>query len=232
MEFEEICASLFSLKDKYLKIVKFLSTRKSGFTRQEIVDGCDISNGGNLSLILKELIECDIVDTIHTFPYRKNKVVYQLVDYFSIFYLTFENQIGKCNETFYQSNYNANVMNTWRGLSFERVCKSHIKQVKFKIGILGVSTDVYSFQNPKVQIDILIERADRIINICEAKYCVDEYRMDNTDRVSLSKRETVIHNLDSRKTIHHVIITTYGLENNQYSKVVSNVITLDDLFAI
>lgn len=125
---------------------------------------------------------------------------------------------------------------TWAGLAFEQLCLNHHRQIEQALGIAGILTNVYSWVTPpnaeeKVQIDLVIKRADKVVNVCEMKYYDGEYSMKKKDRDDMERRVRLFRSSKKvRMAIHPVLVTTYGLVRNQYSNVFQNVVTLEDLF--
>ena len=129
-------------------------------------------------------------------------------------------------------------MNAWRGLSFERVCLWHIPQIKAALGVSGVLTQVYCWHhvadddNPAgAQIDLLIERADHVINVCEMKF---SKRPFSIDKVYLSQLKTKLGAFEqltkTHSAIHLTLVTSAGLLRNKHSGIVQSEVNLDDLF--
>ena len=132
------------------------------------------------------------------------------------------------NVDYWQNNQLTPSVTAWRGLAFEDVCMVHVQQIRQALGILHyVSVD----KKMGAQIDLLINRSDRIVDICEMKFCVNTYRMDKkADESIRNKIQVVMDTVRGRKAIHPVIVTTYGLAKNEYSSRIQRVITMDDLF--
>ena len=124
----------------------------------------------------------------------------------------------------------------WRGLSFENVCFLHISQIKKALGISGVVTTQSAWSKREAdeqstQIDLLIERRDDVVNMCEIKFYSDDFTVDSSYYRTVIRRQGLLEKYLKRKNvIHNTLITTYGLTYNEYSGVFTNVITLDDLF--
>src|SRR5574344_168653 len=140
------------------------------------------------------------------------------------------------NEHFWEDNLLSASLNSWRGYSFENVCFSHLLQIKKTLGISGVQTESSPWkskqENDGAQIDMVIDRADRVIYVCEIKFCSDDFTITKSYDAELRhKLELFSKEIRGRKALHLTIITTYGLTANEYSGKVHNVITMDDLFS-
>jgi len=122
----------------------------------------------------------------------------------------------------------------WAGYTFEQVCKDHIEKIKDKLGIAGVLTERsswFSKGDRGAQIDLVIDRRDRIIDLCEIKYCESEYAIDKDyDKDLRNKIETFRSETKTKKALHLVFITTYGLKHGMYSGIAQSEVTADDLF--
>ena len=143
----------------------------------------------------------------------------------------------KTSEEFWQQNTSAQPVVTWRGLAFENVCFNHVKQIKQALGISGVITSASAWSKREddqegMQIDLLIQRNDNVINMCEIKFTSDNFAVDkNYYRILLSRPEGIRKMVSPKYAIHNTLITTFGLKQNEYSGVFTNVVTLDDLFS-
>ena len=151
---------------------------------------------------------------------KKKNAVYQLIDNYTLFYYQFLKN-KPSDERFWSNQINMPQINTWQGLAFERVCLEHISEIKSKLGISGVQTDVNSWYCTRdvdkgingSQIDLLIVRRDQVINLCEIKFSNSDFNITKT-----------------KYAIYPTLITTYGMVQNSYSGNIQSVITLKDLF--
>ena len=237
-EFKYMYASVFKNPETYIKIIETLGTKKVGLTREELIKLTGLSNSGDLTGKLEELESCGFIRKYYAFGMKKKNAVYQLIDCFTLFHFKFL-QDEPTDEHFWTNQINTPAGNTWNGLAFERVCMQHVAQIKNKLGISGVLTEINSWYckaDPDrgvfgSQIDMLITRKDQVINLCEMKYSGSEYTI--TEKVDKSIRNKIndLRVLTNTKyAIYPTIITTYGLVNNSYSDSIQSVITLDDLF--
>jgi hypothetical protein len=161
------------------------------------------------------------------------------MDCFTLFCFKFLKD-SPTDEHFWSNQVNTPSVNTWMGLAFERVCLGHVRQIKRKLGISGVLTEVNSWYckaDPDrgvfgSQIDLLITRKDQVINLCEIKYSGAEFTVtEKVDRSIRNKTSDLVTLTGTKYAIHPTIITTYGLVDNSYAKNIQSVVTLDDLFA-
>ena len=238
-EFEHLYKTLFSNSDSYIKVVEALSTKTSGLTRGEIVAETGLKNNGDLSKILKDLVLSGFVRVSGFYKKKKKDTLYQLCDYYTAFYMHYlKDRHGK-DEHYWTNSTGDRSRGTWEGLTFEQVCKDHIMAIKYKLGIPGILTEESSwFQRGDkkkgisgAQIDLLIERSDKVIDICEMKFSSAEYTIDKkTDMNLRNKAETFRTATGCRDTIQLIMITTNGVKENEYSGVIQNQVVMDDLF--
>ena len=240
-EFDFLFRSLFRESKLYKDVIETLSSRMTGMTQKEIreITGID---GGVLSVILKNLVSCDFIRKYTSIGKTERDSVYQLTDLFSLFCLRFTGNESSTDENFWTNSSSSGAKNAWTGYAFEQVCLHHIRQIKSKLSILGVLSSVYSWkQKPFTdkdgtewkggQIDMLIDRRDDVINICEMKYSVDEYAITEEYERKLRQRAALFqHVTKTRKALQHTFITTYGVKKNLYSGIVQSEVTVDDLF--
>ena len=204
---------------------------------EEIAQKTGISIGGSLSNMLKALIASDFVLRYVPFGCSKREVHYKLVDPFCIFYLRYVPENSSYVTSFWQQNQSSQSIVSWRGFAFEEVCLLHIDQIKKALGIMGVSTQQSLWalrgndEEEGMQIDLIIQRADHIVNLCEMKFYGEDFTVDKSYYQKIDHREKVLTERLSRKeVVHPVLITTYGITYNEYSGIFQNVITIDQLF--
>jgi len=234
-EFSNLYASLFKRSENHIKIVEALGKKKKGLTRDEIVKLAKFSNGGGLTKALEELEQCGFIRKYNSFGKKLRSNLYQLVDFYTLFYLNFMQRNSNIDEHYWSNTIDTGKHRAWSGYAFEQVCMMHLKQIKQKLGISGVLTSVSSWQSSDsisgAQIDLLIERNDQVINLCEMKFSNADFRIDKKYEEDLrNKREVFLRNTKTRKAIHLTMITTYGIKQNEYSGMVQSEVNMDDLF--
>ena len=236
-EYDRLFHSLFVHWEEHQKVVQLLSTRHYGFTRDEISEHCGISKGGGLSSILKALMDSDFIMKYSPVVDERNVEYYRLCDPFCLFYLKFVADNKTTDEQFWQNNQNLQPIVSWRGIAFEYVCFNHIAQIKRALGVSGVASreSALLVKGTKDlqggQIDLLIDRADNVLNLCEMKFYKKEFSVTQSDRFDFEERIELLNRLTkSKKNIHFTLVTTVGLAYNEHSGVVQKVVTLEDLF--
>lgn len=236
-EFNYIYSSMFNTPDKYIKIVQALSGRKAGLTRDDIISKAKIDNNGHVSRMLEDLIECGFVRKYCHTGKRSKDALYQLVDCYTLFYYQFVKMAYGTDEEFWTRNMQTPTYTTWCGLAFERVCLLHTRQIKAAIGIAGIKADPYSWfvkkndRHPGIQIDLIIDRADNIINICEMKYAPRGYLLTSAELQKINTRINVFSLYATRgKSVQPVLITSNGTAANHNSLEIPLQVTGEQLF--
>lgn len=236
-EYSRLFASVFSNPEEMIRIVNFLGTRHAGFSRSEISEKLTISSSGALSKMLSALIASDFIECYIPFGKKKSEVQYRLTDLFCLFYQKFVLDKPTIDENFWANHVTSAQINSWRGFAFEGVCFRHIRQIKQALGILGVSSQQSAWSlrgndnKEGTQIDMLIDRKDNVVNMCEMKFYKEDFNVSKSYHDILMHRQNILcEHLPKRKVIHSTLITTYGLEYNEYSGDFQQVVTLEDLF--
>lgn len=236
-EFNELYDSLFNEPESYLKIIHALGTIRMGMTRDELVKEGGITSNGKLTRTLEDLTECGFIKRIPSYGGKAKDDLIQLVDNFTIFYYKYMKENLNNDEYFWSNSYNSTIRSAWTGLAFERVCFQHIPQIKQAMGIAGVATQCYSWKakgdalSSGTQIDMVLDRRDNIINICEMKFSKGEYTITKDYAMALNNKvERFIESTKNKKTILLTMITTNGVVHNEYWNQIQCDITADELF--
>ena len=238
-EFGNLYATLFSDSDAYIRIVMALSERQGGLSRNEIIENTGIPSNGALSKILTNLVDSGFVRIQLFYGKKKKDAKYQLADYYTAFYFHFiKDNYGK-DENYWSHSIDNPSRRVWEGLTFEQVCKDHIRQIKKALGISGVLTEESIWNTLSddekgisgAQIDLVIERRDRVINLCEIKFSRDVFVIDKSYDMALrNKISSFVNSTKTKASIQLTMITTYGVKKTMYSGLVTNEVTLEDIF--
>lgn len=236
-EFRYIYASMFNTPEKYIKVVEALSGKKSGLTRDEIAEKAKLENNGHLSHILQDLTECGFIRKYCHTGKRLKGALFQLVDFYTLFYYQFVRKAYGIDEEYWVRTMQTPSYHTWCGNAFERVCLLHTRQIKSAIGISGIMTHLYSWyvkkneDHPGVQIDLIIDRADDVMNVCEIKYAADGYHLTGKELDNIKQRLSVFRLFMSpRKVVMPVLITSNGVIPNSNSYEIPLQVAGDQLF--
>ena len=234
-EFDNLFKSLFSTPRPYFNVIRTLGQKGSGMTRAELLENKSISDNGHLASILRELEYCGFIRSYRTFGKKIRDVVYQLIDCFTIFYFKFMEDSEQYGELYWSKSQNQPIVNNWFGLAFERLCLLHVDQLKRALGVSGILCSVGAWRSapgkPKAQVDLLIDRHDGVIDLCEMKYYAGEFQIEASYEQVLRERcLRFCEQTKTQKAVHLVFVTTYGLKSNIHSDIVQNTITLAQLF--
>ena len=237
-EFDELYNAVFNKADKYLEIVSLLNRNHEGMTFTEI-QGATSLDGDRLTTVLKNLERCDFIISFQQYGNKSRGTLYRLVDFYTLFYYKFVDGIDSKDEQWWTHNYNSHSVESWQGYAFELICFTHLAQIRQRLGISGISTAASSWryipakneEGQKAQIDLVIERGDRNINLCEMKFSVGpftikkSYADDVRRRIQLFKeKEKVSYGLIS------TFVTTFGVADGVNKEVVDSEVTAEDLF--
>lgn len=241
-EFDFLFRSLFRETKIYKSVVSTLASKQKGMTRQELLEMLKLQEGGNLTEILDNLIKCDFIRKYTAIGKTDRDALYQLTDLFSLFFIKFVDGNNGQDEQLWSKLSGKGLQNAWSGYAFEQVCLHHIPQIKKALGINGIISNVHSWMCKPFtdkdgtkwsggQIDLLIDRADDVINICEIKYASDRYCITAEYEEKLRNRASLLRRvIKTNKALSHTFITTYGVVPNSHSGIVQSEVTMDDLF--
>ena len=247
-EFERLFNSLFKKADNHLAIVTALKNKGKGMTRLDLLDATGLANNGRFSQILKELEQCDFIRSYTPFGKSKKDMMYQLIDPFCLFYFKFMHNKGAFLDNHWVKMQTTAEYESWCGHAFEIICLHHINEIVKALGIDGcintpcswsyrpttkVLADEEADEDLKhgTQIDLLIDRSDRSISICEMKYCNGEYEISKAYDAHLVHRLKVFKKVTkTTKTLIPTFVTPHGLYNNMYARKINRQVTGNDLF--
>lgn len=237
-EFKNLYAALFKQADRHVALVRLLVNKPQGLTRNELAQN-GFPSGGTTTQLLGELLESGFV--AHYVPFGKavKDALYKLTDEYSLFYLKFIDGSRTTGEGTWLRKSTGQSWVSWAGLAFEQICQKHIQQLKQGLGIGSVYTEQSAWRYvPKdgtgqgVQIDLLIDRADHCINLCELKFSLDPFVITSAYAETLKRKQSVFRQQTrTRKTIFLTLLTTFGFKPNDYSTaLVQSQLTMDVLF--
>ncbi len=230
-EYDNLYSSLFNKARRHMAVVEALAQKKKGLTKEGISKKSGLSNGGGLTRILHELEESTFIRRYRPFGKKEKNSLYQLIDPYSLFYLNFIKDSSTDDEFFWINAHESSLYKAWSGYAFEMVCLLRIPQIKAALGISGVQTSVSSWHHSEAQIDLVIDRKDQVINLCEMKFSIAPFSISKKYAENLRNKIAVFkHETKTKKAIYPTFITTYGLDQNQYTYLAQNKLTMKDLF--
>lgn len=234
MEYNELYATLFKRPDNYLAVVKLLTERKEGYTRKEISDRTNLG-GAALTKILSDLEQCDFVLSYARYGNAKNNAIYRIKDFYTLFYYKYVYGIDTKDALRWTHLSSTPQVASWQGFSFELLCLLHLDEIKRSLGIDRILNDASAWRSKQAdrntQIDLVIERADRNINLCEMKFSTGMYAIDKGYEQKLRERMSIFQaETQTRCSTRVTMVTTYGVLPNKYTGIVNDEVLLDDLF--
>ncbi len=236
-EYNELYASLFNHPDRYLAIIEALGKKKTGMTRAEIVHETRLTDNGKLSDMLEDLENCGFIRKYNAIGKKNKGALFQLIDAYTLFYFKFVRDNLVNDEHFWSKSIDTPPYFNWCGLAFERVCLLHSRQIKAKLGVAGIISSEYAWwiegnaEESGAQIDLLIDRNDGVINLCEMKYTNAPFKIDAAyDAVLQNKKTRFIETTQTQKAVHLTMVSSQGLVRNAFSDEVQSQVTVNDLF--
>ncbi|MDQ3016844.1 MAG: ATP-binding protein [Bacteroidota bacterium] len=235
-EFENLYASLFKHYTIHVGIIRALASKHRGLTRNEILGFSGVASGGAFSEYLFELEESGFIQSQSPFLNIRKEVTYRLSDEFSLFYLTFLQKRRKSSGWVALATHQSYKI--WCGHAFENVCLKHTEQIKRDLGISGIHTEESSWvlkgtkNQDGIQIDLVIDRADQCINLCEMKFYSGIFEINKSYSEILRKKMNLFQqNTKTRKNLFLTMITTYGVKPNaNMLNLVSHSVEIGALF--
>ncbi len=238
-EFSNLYRALFENPDRHEKVVRTLARKRMGLTRAELANASGLQSGGTLTNVLAELRESGFILEIPALYKRSKESLFRLIDEYSLFYLSWIETNRSTGPNIWQSKSTSQKWKSWCGYAFENLCFRHLSQIKSFLGISGIITQEASWQyaaknkhEDGAQIDLLIDRSDHCINICEMKFAESPFSIDKKYASELRQKTQVFRErAKSSKALFLTMVTANGIKENQYSvELVSNEIPLPKLF--
>lgn len=226
-EFSNLFKSLFNRAERHETIVEALAKKSMGLSREELIVHTGIANGGNFTRLLQELEESGFIRKYIPFGKKNRDSLFQLCDFYSLFYMKFLQLHKRTTERDWMKMIDNPAYRAWSGYAFEQICLMHSKEIKKALGISGVETSEFSWRSSLysngAQIDLLIDRRDGVINLCEMKFAMHPFTIDKKyaaelrNKLGVFKQET-----NTRKALFLTMITTFGTKKNIYSDDIQN----------
>ena len=227
VEYDNLFRSLFDKYDRHVAIIETLIQKSKGLVRKEMLSLAGLKDGGTATQILDELEKSGFIRRYFPFGKAKRDVFYQLVDPFILFYLTFVKDSKAEGQGAWLTQINNPKWRAWSGYAYEYICRYHLDAIKKELGISGVYTEVSAWRSKQsdkgAQIDLIIDRNDRVINVCEMKFSVEKFTITKTYSENLQNKLSAFRSeTGTNKTIFLTMITTFGLKTNDYAQQLVN----------
>ena len=221
-EFDHLFQSLFAKAERHIAVVEAIATKTKGLTRTEILRATGLPNNGATTQLLGELEESGFIRKYSPFGKANRNSLFQLIDFFSLFHLKFIKKAQFTDEGNWLAAIESPAYRAWSGYAFEQICLAHIPQIKKALGISGIISSSSSWRSKHIkdgaQIDLLIDRNDRVINLCEIKFSIQPFTISKSyastlrNKIGAFKTET-----RTRKAVWLTMITTFGVKKNKHS---------------
>lgn len=238
IEFDELYNALFTNAERYVQVVQLLARHKEGLTRAEIGAKAKME-GKTLTTVLKNLERCDFVLRYSQYGNKVKDAIYRLCDFYALFYQAYVESNTSLDEQWWSKHFQTHEVEAWEGRTFEMVCMLHTNAIKHRLGISGIATEISSWRyvpekesgERGAQIDMVIERADRVIHVCEMKFSIGQYVLTSAyakymgDRAELFRVKT-----KTRYAVVPTLVTTYGVADGANSDAIQSQVTMEDLF--
>lgn len=234
-EFGNLFRSFFAKAGRHEAIITALAKKAKGLSTDEISTGSRLANGGGLTRLLDELEQSGFIRKYAPFGKISRNSLYQLCDFFSLFHMGFIRQQNAFDNNYWQKMTDSPRHRAWSGYAFEQVCLTHLIQIKQALGITGVETQVSSWRSEGktegAQVDLVIDRRDGVINLCEMKFSISAFIIDKKYSEILRNKAGIFKKATgTKKAVFTTLVTTHGLQQNAYSGNVQNDINMEALF--
>ena len=227
-EYNNLFRSLFDHSDYHETVIQTLARKKKGLNRNELLRAMKIRSGGTATSIIKELETSGFIASYIPFGKKSADALYRISDEFILFHLHWVAPLGKqmAGRGFWTRKQSDTKYNAWAGYSFESICLKHIGQIKYhmRIDMIDSNESPWEFKPVKgsgeegAQIDMLIDRQDMVINICEMKFSRSEFTINAAYAKDLRRKmEAFRSHTGTRKSLFLTMVTTYGLHENLHS---------------
>lgn len=238
-EFDNLYASLFDHATHHIAVVKALAKKHKGLSRKELIELTHLATGGTLSKVLEELTESGFINSYIPFGKNKSACVYRLVDEYSLLYLKYMGNKKVTGKGTWLKISKSPAWASWSGYAFESICLKHIEQIKLGLGIEGlfVLPSIWRMDGTATaqgaQIDMILDREDGCINLCEMKFSKDPYSITKSYAEELEQKCLVFKNtVNTKRTLFLTMVTAMGTVKNPYfNKLIQSELTMDDLFS-
>ncbi|MEM8585916.1 MAG: ATP-binding protein [Bacteroidota bacterium] len=236
-EFNNLFAALFTGAEKHISIIRALANHHYGLTRKQLINKLPSLQGRALTQVLKELVISGFVTELRKFGNDKASKHYRLTDEYSLFYIKFIEPRPIAIPGVWLNLSQTQGYSVWSGYAFENVVIKHIPQIKQALGISGVYSETSTYMvakkedKPGVQIDLILDRKDRTISLCEIKFSQDQIRFSKEDELKIRQKISAFKmHTNTRKSIILTVISPFGILKNQYSlSVVGQSIKANDV---
>jgi AAA+ ATPase superfamily predicted ATPase len=237
-EFTDLYKALFDSADRHFKVIKALAAKPMGLTRNEIIKVCKLQSGGSTTNLLDELSASGFITPYIPIGKKSKDSIYKLTDEYSLFYLKFMAPNRDGSKGTWTRLSDTPTWKSWSGFAFESVCSKHIPAIKMALGISGIYSETSIWRskgnstNGGAQIDLVINRRDNCINLCEIKFYETQFSLDKKYAAALQQKKNIFRaETNINKHLFITLITSSGIQANENSiGLIDQYLNLDQLF--
>ncbi len=241
-EYKNLFASLFEQNDQHEQVILALAGKKKGLKRNELLTRARMSSGGGASRVIYELETSGFISSYIPFGKRNKDALYRISDEYILFHHTWISPLGRHQpgNGYWMKKQSGPRYHAWSGYCFEGICAKHIPQIKYHMRIDQIASNESPWEyrpergsgDEGVQIDLLIDRQDMVINVCEMKFCRSGFSIEAAYAKDLRRKMEVFRKqTGTRKALFLTMITTFGLNENTHSHSLNAIdVTMDALF--
>ena len=245
-EFQRLFTSLFEAGLEHERIVRTIAGRREGILRSELVAALGTASGGGLAKKLRSLEDAGFIARVTPWGHKKRNLAVRVVDPFVFFHLRWIE--GSPRGVFddavaghWLDQIRTPAYRSWAGFAFETLCMQHAGAIKEALGLGGVAAEVGAWRyvppagsrhTRGAQVDLLFDRADGVITLCEIKHGQEPFTVDKAyarelrDKIEIFERVT-----RTRKDVQLALVTTHGLRRNIWSEdLVDQDVSLEQVF--
>ena len=244
-EFEKLYATLFHDAKNCIEIIRIIAKHRNGIGQEELLGKISSVSGGSKIQLLDDLENAGFIMKFKPKWHRKKGIYYRVIDEYSLFYLYWIEPIKETllvkglRQGYWEKTQLGSSWHIWKGYAFEALCYKHLAKISEVLNLSPTavpSTWKYAPRDKSkqqgAQIDLLFDRDDDAITVCEIKCTNRPFEIDKQYAHNLiNKVETFKRVTKTPKQIFTVMISANGLKPTMYSEeLISNIVTLDDLF--
>lgn len=231
-EFDEIFESLFQHSTSHVSIVRALGALGKGITRDQLIQKSGHAGGGAFTRALNELIASGFIAQYSPFGKRKKQTLFRLSDEYSKFYLKYIEPNKYQGSNFWKTMFQQQSYISWAGFNFETICLKHVNQIKKALKIEGIHSVNSSWKTDGAQVDLVIQRSDNWVNLCEMKFHGSPVKIGKNEADNLRNKVAKFkEDTQTRDVVVITLITTFGVEENEFAQeIIENDFKMDILF--
>jgi uncharacterized protein len=245
-EFDKLFSSLFADAAPYIELLRLIAATRHGIAIKDIVARSRrFSKGGRIADKLEDLKRAGFVLAFKPYQRAKKGIYYRVIDEYTLFYLDWIEPVKDTLQEqslaagYWQGLQQSAGWHAWAGYAFEAVCFKHLPAIRRKLEIPPTAithswryVPAKSSKEDGAQVDLLFDRRDEVITLCEIKYSNKPFVIDKAYARTLETKARIFAaKTKTKKQIMTTMIAAHGVAENLYSdNLLVGTVTLDDLF--